>query len=98
MKAHWTWRYLLRRIPDYLDQKCARSEPWLNHKVREALGSLLSQPDSTVECGSGRSTPWFAERVECLLSIEFDRGWYERVRRDLDGRQVNNVDLRFVQY
>lgn len=98
MKAHWTWRYLLRRIPDYFDQKCASSEPWLNHKVREALDSLVSKTDSMVECGSGRSTPWFAERVDRLLSIEFDRAWYDRVRSDLDARQVKNVDLRFVQY
>jgi predicted O-methyltransferase YrrM len=98
MKPHWTIRYFLRRIPDYVDQMTQRDVPWINSKAREALDSLLRQTDMMVECGSGRSTLWFSRRVRNLISIEFSEQWYETVRRSLKQAKAGNVDLRLVNY
>jgi SAM-dependent methyltransferase len=98
MKPHWSFRYLLRRFPDWIDQKTQLDSPWLNPKIREALDSLLQPTDFMVECGSGRSTLWFARRVQQLLSIEFDPEWLKHVQQKLAAAQIRNVDLRFVDY
>jgi hypothetical protein len=98
MKRHWTLRYIYRRFSDFWDQRLHPDEPWLNPKIREALNSLLTSTDVMVECGSGRSTLWFARRVGKLLSIEFDHAWFARVGARLREAGMSNVELRFVQY
>lgn len=98
MKPYWTCRYLLRRIPDYIDQKMNVDVPWMNWKIREALNSLLKPTDVMVECGSGRSTLWYARRVGQLMSLEFDKAWFESVSKTLATAGVRNVDFRFVDY
>ena len=98
MKQHWTLTYLLRRIPDYIDQKTQVDVPWMNSKIRDALDSLLRPTDVMVECGSGRSTLWYARRVAHLTSFEFDSRWFQLVNQSIAAACVTNVDLRFVDY
>ena len=42
--------------------------------------SWLRPTDAVLEYGSGSSTPWFASRVNELVSVENDKVWYERVK------------------
>jgi putative heme iron utilization protein len=44
--------------------------PWLTKEAILLLERLLRPDDIGLEFGSGRSTIWFAERVEKLISIE----------------------------
>jgi predicted O-methyltransferase YrrM len=47
-----------------------------------------------IEFGSGRSTDWFAQRVDKLTSVETKEVWYEKVR--LDEKKYINTNLKFL--
>jgi predicted O-methyltransferase YrrM len=47
-----------------------------------------------IEFGSGRSTAWFAKRVDELTSFETDQVWYEKVKIDL--KEYKNTNLKFL--
>ena len=56
----------------------------------------IVQPGFVVfEFGSGASTPWFAERVQRIYSIESDRAWFDAVRAALQdiGRDCYELTL-----
>ena len=48
------------------------------------------------EWGSGRSTLWFAKRLQHLIIIESDSAWHAEVSRMVAERGVTNVDLRLI--
>ena len=53
----------------------------------EILTGWLLPTDSVLEWGSGRSTLWFAQRVQRLISVEHDRDWYTTVGKQLSEAQ-----------
>ena len=57
--------------------------PWLSKQGIEMLSDLLHDDDRCLEWGSGKSTPWFARRVQKLVSAEHDRAWFDRVGGEL---------------
>lgn len=57
------------------------------------IGHLLGQGMTVFEWGSGRSTPWFAARVERLVSVEHSPDWYEKGCRILGKQGIRNVEL-----
>jgi hypothetical protein len=71
--------------------------PWLTKAAISFLSDWLKRTDRGVEWGSGRSTVWFAERTARVLSVENDKGWYEKVRRILTDKHLTNVDYRYVE-
>ncbi|XXF75451.1 class I SAM-dependent methyltransferase [Myxococcaceae bacterium GXIMD 01537] len=81
---YWVWE---RMHPD---------EPWLTPGAVDFLATWL-RPDMTgIEWGSGRSTRWYAKHLNHLLSVEHHEGWYARVKAELDGGGVRNVDYRNI--
>jgi hypothetical protein len=54
--------------------------PWWTLEVVERVDELLRPDWTAVEFGSGMSTPWLAQRVKALLSIEHDPSWFERIQ------------------
>jgi len=71
--------------------------PWLTPAANAYLDALIRPSDRGLEWGSGRSTLWFARRLDQLTSVESDSSWYERVRRGLDRHDLGNVDYRFAR-
>jgi predicted O-methyltransferase YrrM len=49
-----------------------------------------------LELGSGRSTLWFAKRVKSLISVESDKGWFNRVQKQLNALSMVNVDYIYA--
>jgi hypothetical protein len=49
-----------------------------------------------LEFGSGRSTTWFAARLEHLTSVEHNVAWYHKVAQRLTADGLSNVDYRHV--
>jgi hypothetical protein len=57
---------------------------------------LLEKGMTVFEWGSGRSTPWFADRVDRLVSVEHSPEWYEKGREKLAKLGIRNVELILV--
>jgi hypothetical protein len=70
--------------------------PWLTRQAVEILEDRLKTTDVGLEWGSGRSTAWLAQRVSHLTSIEHNDHWYNRVKKLLSDKGIDNVDLLFA--
>lgn len=53
--------------------------PWMNYSVVELIADRLCDSFSVFEFGSGFSTCFFADRVRSVVSVEYDRDWYDQV-------------------
>jgi predicted O-methyltransferase YrrM len=95
--SHLTPRYIVDRLAAVAYERRHPDAPWLTSEAVRLLGTLLRRQDSGVEWGSGRSTCWLASRSSYLISVESSAEWYERVRRVLDRRGLDNVDYRYVE-
>lgn len=93
---HWTPRYILNRLALAYHQRVSPRDPWLTKTACSFLADWLSPSDVGLEWGCGRSTLWFAERVQKLTSVEHNPHWYFLVCSRLAERNVSNVDLRFI--
>ena len=67
--------------------------PWFTPQAVEFLQDFLLQTDAGLEFGSGRSTLWFARRVQHLTSVEHNPEWSARVTTSLSKQKITNVDL-----
>ena len=98
-----------RLILDYLRPRCLYAllrrqvwirthtdVPWLTRKAVEILEDRLRPTDVGLEWGSGRSTLWFAQRIAHLTSIEHNDHWYNRIKKLLRDKDIDNVDLLFA--
>ncbi|MFG0285835.1 MAG: hypothetical protein ACF8R7_15575, partial [Phycisphaerales bacterium JB039] len=90
-RRFWTPRYIRDRLSLMWWQRRHPEAPWLAPGAIDFLEQALRPSDVMVEFGSGRSTRWFSQRVGRLVSVEHHRGWYEKVRGQLDGHGVTNV-------
>ncbi|MEO5617729.1 MAG: FkbM family methyltransferase [Candidatus Eisenbacteria bacterium] len=66
--------------------------PWLTYPAIEFLAARVRSEWRVFEYGAGASTRWWAARVSEVVSVEHDRGWYERVKGGLPA----TVTLRHV--
>lgn len=95
---HWTPRYLFDRTALAVQHRRRGSDPWLTRTAILVLDEWLRKSDRGVEWGSGRSTPWFALRVDALMSIEHDVRWAGSVRTTLERAGLaDRVDYRLVE-
>jgi len=70
--------------------------PWMNLEVCDWLSSYLKKDMKLFEWGSGGSTFFYANLVEEVISIEYDEGYYEIVKKQLQNREKENVLLNLV--
>lgn len=71
-------------------------EPWLTRGAITFLEKILNNNMVILEYGCGTSTVWYAQRSMHLMSIEHDKGWFDRVYEYLQFKNIKNVDLRYV--
>lgn len=57
--------------------------PWMTYPIISFLEERLKKNFRVFEYGSGNSTHWLASRVQSVVSIEHDQGWFDSVSRDL---------------
>lgn len=82
-----------------LNQRSETKPPLLANGAVEFLQQFLQQnPHARVlEFGSGGSTVWFSTYTKNVVSIEHNREWYDRVKRDLAKYDsCHPVDLRLM--
>ncbi|MEM9244860.1 MAG: FkbM family methyltransferase [Cyanobacteria bacterium P01_F01_bin.153] len=68
--------------------------PWMNYGAIHLLKQHLTRDIQLFEYGSGYSTLFFSDRVNQVTSVEYDKKWFELLRKKIP----NNVDLRFQEY
>lgn len=90
--SHWSARYLLHRVLDKAYQRIYPDKPWLTPQANRILEKTLQPDFQGLEFGSGRSTLWFAARMEKLTSVEHNPEWYHRVKDMLAVRGISNVE------
>lgn len=67
--------------------------PWMNYSVIDFLKKRLKKDLIVFEYGSGYSTVFFAKRTKEIISIEYDKAWYKKVKDIL--RNSKNVKVYF---
>lgn len=93
--GHWTPRYIYDRL-GLMIYECAHPHaPWLVSTIVDYLEGRLKPGDRGIEWGSGRSTVWFAQRVERLVSVEHKPYWYARISAELARQGLRNVEYHF---
>ena len=66
--------------------------PWITFKAREWLESYLKPNMSAFEYGSGGSTIFLSRRVNRLISVEHDKGWYNQIFSVLFKEGISNCE------
>lgn len=69
--------------------------PWMNYAVIELLDERLHKGLDLFEYGAGFSSIWFAERLNKVVSIEYDQAWRKQVEGLL--APVSNAELIFQE-
>ena len=93
--SHITPRYIKDRLLLLLDYRKNPKNPWITADAARLLHGLIKPADIGVEFGSGRSTTWFANRLQQLTSIESNPEWYAIVKGQLADTGLNaKVDYR----
>ncbi len=72
-------------------------EPWIVPEAVPVCEKILNNKMLALEWGSGRSTLWYAKRVEKLISIEHNLIWYDLVKEKLANSKIDNVEYIFAQ-
>jgi predicted O-methyltransferase YrrM len=93
---HWTPRYVVNRAREFLFRTTNPGLPWLTPKAIKLLQGYLKPTHCGLEFGSGRSTLWFAQRIQQLTSVEHDSDWYQRVKQRMERLGVTNVTYLFI--
>jgi len=88
--------YLVGRLQNWLYEKRHPDHPWLAPDAIAWLEKNLRPDMRGWEWGSGRSTLWFARRLQHLTSIESDAAWFTQVTRMVRDDGLRNVDLRHI--
>lgn len=65
--------------------------PWITYPCIEFLSGKIEKSFEVFEYGSGHSTLWWAERVSHVVSIEYDKQWFDKTNRTIP----ENVTLLF---
>ncbi len=72
--------------------------PWFATNSISYIEKILKPEFTVFEWGSGRSTIWFAQRVEKVISVEGNRDWFDNVNNELNEKNLNHkVELYFKE-
>ena len=89
---NWTLNYLFARVRLAWYERQNPEAPWLTAESIAFLDSWLTEQDTVLEFGSGRSTVWLAKRCRFIHSVEHDEGWFQLTSKKLSS--FENVDYR----
>lgn len=76
-----------------------KKEPWVNEKYRkdyeDFLEEILTPTSEVIEFGSGGSSLYIAEKVKSLVTLEYDKVWYEVLQEIIAKEGILNITLHF---
>lgn len=68
--------------------------PWMNYSFIDFLEPRLNRSMKVFEYGSGYSTLYLSDKVHSIISIEFDKAWFEKMRDSLNEKENCNIVYR----
>lgn len=73
--------------------------PMLTYPFLKFLEKRINREMTVFEYGSGNSTLWWAKRVNRVVACEHDKGWFEKMSRDVPAHaEVKYVPLEREDY
>ena len=72
------------------------NRPWTTPASILFFEKALTKDMIGLEYGSGRSTMYFAGKLKKLVSIEHYPGWYDKVKKELESKGIDNVDYFLI--
>jgi len=87
---------IFARVRYFAWERMNMDKPWLCPSSVRFCDLNLTGSMTGLEFGSGRSTAWFAGRLERLVNVEHNPGWHERVQARLASQNLTNVDYRLI--
>ena len=103
VKKGWSIKYIFYRISRpilkvyyWLFNLAHPQRPWTSPASILIFDKVLNKTMTGLEYGSGRSTHYFANKLQRLVSVEHHESWYEKVKTALTKNSLTNVDYRFV--
>jgi predicted O-methyltransferase YrrM len=93
----WSTAYVKNRIESAWYQRKHPEAPWLTQDAVSFLRDYLKSTDRIAEFGSGRSTRFFSDRCDSVLSFEHDAEWHCSVQASLEAEGRTNVVYRLRQ-
>ena len=66
--------------------------PWYTYPCIDFIKNRSYTDKSVLEFGAGQSTLWWAKRAKHVVSLEGDKGWYEKIASAMP----QNVELHLV--
>lgn len=94
IKKHQNVKYIINRLKQICYFKMNPDHPWMTKKSIELLDHLITKKDLILEFGSGRSTKWFAERCNMIISVENNTEWFRKVKDQI--MEFNNIEYIFA--
>jgi predicted O-methyltransferase YrrM len=88
---HWTVRYLFDRATEKAYRRMHPGVPWIAPSAVEFLEGYLKPTDQMLEFGSGRSTLWFAGRVQHITSVEHNPAWHRQISSKIAEKEYSNI-------
>ncbi|WP_040351928.1 class I SAM-dependent methyltransferase [Blastopirellula marina] len=85
-----------QRIRYLIWQRRNPNAPWLCPGTIAFCEKHIHDSMTVLEFGCGRSTHWFSQLAETVVSIEYDADWYRHVGEQLRLARKSNVDLRLT--
>lgn len=71
---------------DCIDKAC-NEIPWYTYPAIEYLNNINFSDKVVFEYGSGNSSIYWGRRAKEVISVEDDKGWYDKVKINLGGNQ-----------
>ncbi len=70
---------------------------WITFGATEFLKQISHKDMQLFEYGSGGSTMFWSGRVKHVVSVEHDKAWYEKMKKEFRELKIDNVDYFFIQ-
>lgn len=66
--------------------------PWIAFGAIDFIKKIVRPGMTVFEYGSGGSTLFWSANVSKVVSIEHDKNWYIKMKKELEEQEINNVD------
>jgi hypothetical protein len=67
--------------------------PWMPVDAVTILKDIIKQDFEIFEWGSGGSTLFFSQRAKNIISIEYDKQWFNDLFLEIKNRNITNINL-----